>query len=816
MRQFSNFRVGLLVFCILSAVVCEAAPPKACFIVKDGEALGKVYLPANSGRAAIFAAKELKRHLDAMTGCDLKTAWRGITPRDSGFSFVVRPKSEWAGKENSQEFTIIQRIRPRIVVEISGNSDLAVLYGVYQYLENLGVRWLAPGDIGTNLPRMSNIPLDLGSKHYRPSFISRTLALSSVARNHFGGCLDMRKATYEYELFLLRNRTQFGRNIAGKSFSFNKCLTGTGHAVKPMTGLTRAAVKNGLMKKEPERFALVTGEDFKKKRKYEGAQICFTNEKNIQTAIGNCVKFFDRMKKKGESEGWAVFSDYTIPMGLSDASGICECPKCAKIAGAGPHSKDRLVWSFWNKVARGLRKLRPEAKMAVFSPYMDLTCPPEDVKVESNIMVVTPLVHPWEKATVTKADYPFPAKYVGEMKRLKESGAVLGCYTYSDFPWSPTPLLVLDDAAKFAELGFKHYHMEAMQRTEYVWPIIWALAQFTWNDKTSPQDYFNEFCVDYYGETFGPKIRWIFEEMTRNALKMDRLIFGSTSDTSYMFPDAFIAKARGILRSAVRGEQGKERERIRRLSIALETQFQVAQVYRAYARALNLRDDKSISKFKKAANKLLLYWEKNKISEINSTSRTPLAAVRTMLKTDFKNLIPTARKNLVGKSSKDELWLKEVFAGAAPPAKFAKIFPLPAVWDFHIDDTGKGFEDKAYLKGDVSDVKGWQKLSTWNWAESQGLKLIDGYFVYRLKFKAPEFPKNKKVYLRIGSLDDAGDVYLNGVKVGSQPSPFNWDKSFEMDVTKALKQGAENTLVVVGYDGGGGLGIWRPSAIYTK
>lgn len=43
-----------------------------------------------------------------------------------------------------------------------------------------------------------------------------------------------------------------------------------------------------------------------------------------------------------------------------------------------------------------------------------------------------------------------------------------------------------------------------------------------------------------------------------------------------------------------------------------------------------------------------------------------------------------------------------------------------------------------------------------------------------------------------------------------------WNKSFEMDVTDVLRQGEDNLLAVRGYDSGGGEGVWRPSALYTK
>jgi hypothetical protein len=785
------------------------------YIIKDGISQGKIYLPANSEKAMIFAAQELRDHLGKMTGADVETAWRGIGPRDSGFVFKTRPENEWKGKESSQAFTIEESISPTPLVTITGNTSLAVLYGVYQYLNDLGVRWLTPGEIGTNIPRMSDIPIHPGKRTCSPSFSSRTLALSSTADNHFGGTPDIRESVYDYDLFLIRNRTQLGRNIATKDFDFDLCGTQSGHAVKPMAGLTTGKVKE-LMKSEPERFALVTGNDFVQKRIYEGGQICFTNEKNIREAINNCCAYFAKLEKTKKDRSSDLDEDFTVPMGLSDCNGICECENCAKIAGNDPNSKDRLVWYFWNRVAKGLSEKMPGRKMAVFYPYMDMTEPPSDVKIGPNVMAVTCQVIKWEKSPENRESYPFTKSFLKWITRTRDAGAMLGCYDYQNFPWSPTPLHVLDAAQGYAKLGYKHYHMEAMQRTEYDWPIIWSLAQFTWDSKRNPREYLRDFCREYYGTPYDADVLWLLEEMTRNACTMERINYGSGSDTSYMLPDELIKNARARLRNAVRQSQGKHQERLRRFSDSIEAQFQLAGTYRAYAKALNSRTAADIANFAKPANGLRDFWQKNNLSVFNSSGRNAASAADLYLKTDFANLKPSSRKELAGLGPKDERWMKELFAGADKiPGKIPNLFPLPENWKFHLDCENKGVEN-GYFKPDYDDSSGWPLVSTWSFPSSQGYNQIGGNFWYRIKFKAPAFPAGKKIFLRIGSLDDSGDVYLNGVKVGSQPDSANWDKSFVMDVTREIKPGEENVLAVHGYDCGGGEGVWRPSALYTE
>ena len=42
-------------------------------------------------------------------------------------------------------------------VQLMGLSDQGILFAVYELLEQLGVRWFVPGEIGTDIPQNSTI-----------------------------------------------------------------------------------------------------------------------------------------------------------------------------------------------------------------------------------------------------------------------------------------------------------------------------------------------------------------------------------------------------------------------------------------------------------------------------------------------------------------------------------------------------------------------------------------------------------------------------------------------------------------------------------
>ncbi|MPN43536.1 hypothetical protein SDC9_191096 [bioreactor metagenome] len=159
---------------------------------------------------------------------------------------------------------------------------------------------------------------------------------------------------------------------------------------------------------------------------------------------------------------------------------------------------------------------------------------------------------------------------------------------------------------------------------------------------------------------------------------------------------------------------------------------------------------------------------------------------------------------------------REVFAGTCVPEKCENYFVLPEIWKLHIDVPGVK-DSRDFLSPGLTDLSGFNNISTWNTVSGQGVhSQVGGYLYYRLEFTAPDFPDGKKIFLRIGSVDDSGEFFLNGKKIGGSDDPRDWDKSFEMDVTDALKHGGKNILTARIYDSGGGEGIWRPQALYTK
>ena len=805
-----------LIFLVFGATLVmaetKAVAAPGVFLFKDGKTEGRLFLPRTIGRPVLLAAEEMRSYWHKMTGTDLPLAYREPDARqrqDVGIRLVVRPEEEWKGKESSQSFTIEETTKPTptvpmVGVTITGNTEMAVLYGVYQYLEGLGMRWFTPGEIGENVPALESVPVASGRRTYAPSFVERCLDLSGTPKDHFD-VSDPKAyregAQDEYALWRLRNRLMFTRSINnGNYFDFNKVTTAAAHGI-------RAILANVDFAKEAERFPMVTI-DGETKRREKGGQICFTNEKNVQRATDLAVDFFEKQvaSRPGRNSDFDEGMD-TYPMGLSDASGICECEECAKVAGQGPNSKDRLVWSFYNRVAKGLAQKMPGKKIGINAPYFELTRPPADVKIEPNIVAIFCRVTGWSASPEDADSYPLTKDLRENMKATGDAGAELRNYDYSAWNGGTQMLNILDAAELYHQMNQRRYHVEVMNRSEQMWPVLWTLAQYVWNSDRSTGQLLEQYCHEYYGKG-GDVVLDLLKRIDANIRKLPRVVYCGFYETQRAMSEDMVADGKKRLAAAIKAASGKERTRLELFRDTFVMHEGMATVYRLYCEALNTRTEAAIAAYQQAAADFEKHWISRNLQV--TTSPRVLATVK-QLGEVAREAKPAARKELADPT----VWRRELFAYDKVPAEIPNLFPLPDIWKFRIDYREEGLKE-GWERPDIKDDK-WQPISTGDNFDNQGNVAVVGRFWYRVKFTAPVFPQGKKVLLRIGSLDDDGDIYINGQLAYSRKMehPDDWQTSFAFDATPYLLPGKENVIAVRGYNSFGAGGIWRPCALYT-
>ena len=160
--------------------------------------------------------------------------------------------------------------------------------------------------------------------------------------------------------------------------------------------------------------------------------------------------------------------------------------------------------------------------------------------------------------------------------------------------------------------------------------------------------------------------------------------------------------------------------------------------------------------------------------------------------------------------------LDKAFRFADRPDKLDDLLILPLVWKFKPDLLREGVA-QGWAEPELDD-SGWHSLAVTDYYERQGFGNYNGCFWYRVRFEAPKALAGKKVFLRIGSLDDEGTIFVNGqtVLVRYHLEPDHWQSSFELEITEAIKPGETNVIAVMGNDEYGVGGVWNPCVLYTR
>lgn len=789
---------------ILASLTLAASAADEYYLVKEGQPQARIYLPRVCGKATLLAANELSETLEKVSGARVPVDLYGsgdprYAVRDEAKILLdptIDPTREISADGTEDQFTIT---RSRDTLTIAGNSDTAVLYGVYQLLHEIGVRWFTPGDLGENVPHMTSIPIGSGTKHYKPSFRKRELDYSGYNRWHFDPN-QQAKQHYDYDLWLLRNRLHFARSIHWNSlhrFDFDWTREHTYHNVA-------AVLRTVGFEKEPERFPLVTRDGETKRRPLkERVQICFTNPKNIQGTIDLALKWFEENPDK-----------LTYPASLQDCGGVCECPACTKANGGINPARDpnRLVWTFMNQVIKGIRAKMPNKRIAFYACYGGMTEPPEDIKAEPGLVAVTCHVQS-NRVPITDPDDPFNKVYYHHILRIKATGAEMECYEYTMFAGTPQPLAILSTAKTYANLGYVGYHTESMGRDAQREMIAWVQSQLAWDTSQDPDELLNTFCREYYGAA-GDDVLAVLHMVDDSVRRLPKVILGSLGVTQSIMTGEVNAAGRARLAQAVGKVSGPEKERLVRFDRTFEMWAREGEYARAVYGAMMERTPTAREQAANAIAAFTDYWDKNDLNNICSPSIRAQATGMTNIVARIEPTITPTRSKDLASADRDAI-MHELFSLDTVPDDMGNLFLLPEVWrfslDLHREAVANGWTEPGF------DDSAWHKLSTYNIFEQQGFNRYDGAFCYRVRFKAPDFPKDRKIFLRIGALDDEGSIYVNGKLIHTRwhLHPDDWMSSFAIDVTDTLKPDRENVIAVVGNDEYGAGGIWKPCGLYT-
>lgn len=375
-------------------------------IVFNHTAVASIILPEMPTAREIFAAKELKKYLQAITGAELPIAPQGASaagnliliggPRRNHLVAKHIPTAQFDALVPGPEGFLIRTADQRTLI-LAGSEATAedlqrgTLYAVYEFLERcLGCSFVAYGKPGSGIGEFVPVSHDVSLAAVDVAMERASLPYRT-AIVQFDGC-DQGNATADHPLapslvdWLAKNRMNrlllsmesyrlFQRNgvlreIEDRGLSLTVGHHDSGTFFLPPQGNEHFPER--YFDTHPEYYKLLPdGSRYLAKTKWHG-QLVFDlrNRQCVQAIAGNIIRWLNDNPSVDAVTLWPN----------DDTELQCTCAECSK------HTKmSNYAW-FVNEIALLVSKAHPRAKIDMLV-YQDLWEPPQGVAISSAVIV---------------------------------------------------------------------------------------------------------------------------------------------------------------------------------------------------------------------------------------------------------------------------------------------------------------------------------------------------------------------------------------------------------------------------------------------
>jgi hypothetical protein len=476
-----------------------------------------------------LAAEELGEHVRRISGVSLEVIPQGAPLSDRVPVFIGSAADPGLIREFDEQdsdpgsFALV--IEPDRV-SIRGLSQSGTLNGVYELLEQIGVRWYMPGELGLVTPRTTIVRIRQQRTLQKPSFPAR----------HLQG---VRAPDWERRM-----------RLGGPYFPAAHGIPGFGHRASDQ-----------LFQEHPEYFSLIDGE--RKPR-----QLCVSNPQVLRLAV-EATKDYFRSRPEADMMG----------IGANDGRGFCECDNCRALDGGDydpfghfPSMTDRYVW-FFNGVLEGVEAEFPNKRLGFYA-YSVYNRPPVKVTPDPRLVPAIALItlcrlHGMSNPVCPEKSY--------EERIIREWGKLVPEVYYRGYWFNLAdpglPFFMIDRIRREIplgkELGIAGWRVESPYDWAASVPSRYIACKLMW-DHTADVD---RLLSDFYEKFFGPAAEPMREyvEVMSQALHTADYHTGSSWDMPYIYTSAVRGKARAALeRSLHLAPQAPYASRIRMYSRSLD------------------------------------------------------------------------------------------------------------------------------------------------------------------------------------------------------------------------------------------------------
>ena len=754
----------------------------------DGGVLGGIVIPADPHPAEKYAAYELQKYIQKLTG-----HVPGLKGRDRVFDgkvLVVGGPTPSQLKDLPADSYILDLADGKILLR--GKQPMGTLYAAYDFLKLQGCGWYWPGRWGEVVPQRNSLVLPAEGKVESPDYDVRSIHVGAHRHDpdNVLGWPDAEK----YMDWAVRNRMNtFWPQWRTMDFGRHR---GTGHLQT-----TNHSWQRWRSDAHPEWWPLVDGKRMKLSESGRGNQLCVSNQALRDQVVEDVLHHFKTHPK-----------DTVFGLTPDDAHvHWCQCGGCRALdedEGKGEwhfrsERKGFETWAAWpelsmtdrvidftNEVADRVSKVYPDRLIEVYA-YAEFTQPPKRHRVHPNVLVkyAFQTLFGSDKEAINK---PFSGQtgqrnvYIGDpiacLDGWREAGAKqFGLYDYYYYPHTESTMFSFYHVADYTRTfhqrwGFRHY----MGQTESSFlPSMMMFnihARVLWDTDTQYKDVIPEVCRGFYGPAA--------ETMIEYYLFMDEVVMNAKHPTPMgmeegEFDLAIVGKAEALLAKAREQAAG---------DAAVEARVDMARLGQAnitYSLAKRVKKGAGLSPPQREAGRAAF--------DLSDELR---------------------RKYDVTVCGMDAAHLMNFYL---PPAVEQVIFRLPLTWRFKKDPQDVGQKQK-WQSAKID--QGWQPISVEKEWRAQGHDYY-GVAWYAIRFSIPDDAKQKlrdaagQLALIFGAVDGLAEIYLDGRKIGQQNKPpeVMWDKPFKIALPADFDPEVDHTLAVRVRKDTFLAGIWRPVSV---
>ncbi len=550
-------------------------------IVKDGKVSAAIVVPEKAPEPVKFAADELAFFLEKMTGQKIPVV--NTVAEDKNTLSIMLGESEEAEKagvkvsELASDGYIIKSVGNKIFIagkDSSGeNADIrkkldevskasfnqqkilmspgnwtferGTLYGVYRFLEELGVRWFFPGDQGTVIPSVKELVIKPLNIKEEPHFISRQIGEGNTRPVN----LKDKSILFDQEQIGELGYTP-ANNILWSLRQKTSSSTIPLNHMPPNTGWVERFGKT-----HPEYFAVLENgkRDIDLNNPRYRSHQCYSEPGVIKTIVEDIEAYRrgdnavtrgipqELADKSPFSNGWSsyVFNGNISSVLPQDSFRACYCEKCKTLL--PPEDTDRMiqhskqVWTYVDKSGRELMKKLPDHKITCLAyqtyglPYENMPKLPENVIVgfcggiyknpynlvdEGNYQKLLGIIQSWKSVSSSPLAYWLHNLY------RHNAPQKYGVPMY-------LPHLLAKLWKDLAKNGKWIYVEEEKDSVMFEHLSSYIMAKLSYSPELDVDALLNDYYEKFYGPKAAPIMKNIFDDIEKQCMKIGRASSGS-------------------------------------------------------------------------------------------------------------------------------------------------------------------------------------------------------------------------------------------------------------------------------------------------